>query len=251
MSQYFLGQGKLYVAARDANGKPLAQRWLGDVSAAKFAMKTTSVEQKESYSGQRLTVKTIITGKEAMIDLTLLEINRDNLALALFGKVTQVASGSATNEVLPTGLVIGDRVSTKYPKISAVVVKDSATTPVTVPPANYTVNADTGGIDFKIVTGFTQPFTVNYTYAALENVSLFTAPQPELFIRYEGINLAENNAPVILELYKVKTEPLKDLALITDKIADMNISCNVLIDDKKPTSDEIGQFGRMLQGVPT
>jgi len=48
MTQYFLGQGKVYIASRDAAGKPKAQRWLGDVSAAKLGLKVTKAEQKES-----------------------------------------------------------------------------------------------------------------------------------------------------------------------------------------------------------
>jgi hypothetical protein len=76
----------------------------------------------------------------------------------------------------------------------------------------------------------TQPLKVAYTHAPLESVSMFTAQQSEVFIRYEGINLAEGGTPIVVELYKVNPEPLKDLALITDKFADMAISSAVLID---------------------
>ena len=250
MTQYFLGQGKIFVAARTALGVALAQRWLGDVSDAKFSLKTTTLKHKESYSGQRSTAKNIVTDKEATIDLTLQELSQENLALALYGKSTEIASGSVTGEALPNNLVADDRISLKYMQVSAVIVTDSAATPATLNASKYVVDAQYGTITFKDVAGATQPFKVAYTHAALENVSVFTAAQPEVFLRYEGINLAEDNAPIILELYKVNTEPLKELALITDKLADLTISASVLIDNTKPVSDEFGQFGRILQLKP-
>jgi len=251
MTQYLLGQGKVYIAARDAAGKPKAQRWLGDVSAAKVGLKVTKADQKESYSGQRSTVKSIVVGKEATFDMTLQEVSKDNLALALSGKPTSLVSGSVTGEALPLALIAGDRVSLKYPKVSSVVITDSATPSVTLDPAKYDVDADFGAITFKDVAGVTQPLKVAYTHAPLESVSMFTAQQSEVFIRYEGINLAEGGTPIVVELYKVNPEPLKDLALITDKFADMAISSAVLIDSSKPADDEIGQFGRIIQVTQT
>lgn len=250
MTQYFLGQGKVYIAARDASGKPKAQRWLGDVSAAKVGLKSTTAEQKESYSGQRATAKKVVVGKEASVDLTLMEISKDNLSLALVGKATSLASGSVSGEALPAGLVAGDRVSLKYPKVSAVAITDSAGTPVVLDPSKYDVIGDFGAIVLKDVSGVTQPLKAAYTHAALESVSMFTAAQSEVFLRYEGINLAEGGVPIVVELYKVNTDPLKDLALITDKFADMNISAAVLIDPAKPVDDELGQFGRIVQVAP-
>lgn len=247
MTQYLLGQGKVYIAARDAAGKPKALRWLGDVSAAKVGLKVTKADQKESYSGQRSTVKSIVVGKEATLDLTLQEVSKDNLSLALSGKSTSLPSGSVTAEVLPADIVSGDRVSLKYPKVSTVVITDSATTPVTLDPAKYDVDADFGAITFKDITSVTQPLKVAYTHAALESVSMFSAQQSDVFIRYEGINLAEGGTPIVVELYKVNPEPLKDLALITDKFADMTISSAVLIDTNKPADGELGQFGRIIQ----
>ncbi|NDP58004.1 MAG: hypothetical protein GZ090_01415 [Oxalobacteraceae bacterium] len=248
MSNYYLGQGKLYIAARSAAGLPMPLRWLGDVSDAKLALKVDNVEHKESYTGQRLTAKKIVTGKEASFDFTLMELSKDNLSLALYGKASTIASGSVTAEVLPADLVADDRVALKYPKVSTVVITDSTpTTPLTLDPSKYTVDADYGTITLLDVTAVVQPLNVAYTHAALENVSIFTASQSEVFLRYEGINLAEDGAPVIVELYKVSTEPLKELALITTKFAETAIASTVLLDSARPVDDEIGQFGRILQ----
>ncbi|MBY0572050.1 MAG: hypothetical protein K2P84_00080 [Undibacterium sp.] len=250
MSDYFLGQGKMYIAARDASGNPLAQRWMGDVSAAKVSLKVKKVQQQESFTGQRSIVKSISLDKDANIDLTLLEISAENLALALFGKSVTIGSSSVTGEAMPVDLISGDRISLKYPQVTSVVVTDSSATPVVMNASKYMIDAAYGAIVLTDVTGFTQPFKVAYTHAAIENVSIFSAVQSEVFLRYEGINLAENGAPIIVELYRVSTEPLKDLPLITEKISDMNLSAAVMIDVSKPASDEMGQFGRIMKVKP-
>ncbi len=246
-TDYFLGQGKVYIAKRDANGNVLAQRWLGDVSAAKLTLKVNKSEHKESYSGQRALAKSIVVGKESSVDLTVMELSKENLALSLFGKTISTAQGSVSGETLPTGLVAGDRVTLAFPKVSAVTLTDSSATPATITPAKYQIDPDFGAITLLDVAGITQPIKAAYTHAAVESVPMFTAPQPEVFIRYEGVNLAEDNAPFIVELYKVNTEPLKDLALITDKIADVNINCSVLIDRTKSADGDLGQFGRIIK----
>ncbi|MFZ6655664.1 hypothetical protein [Undibacterium sp. TJN19] len=243
---YLLGQGKVYIAKRDAFGNPKALRWLGDVSAAKLALKVTNAEQKESYSGQRGTVKRVQVGKEATIELTMMEINTDNLALNVSGVVTNTPSGSVTGEALPV-VVAGNRVAFKNPGVTSVVITDSASTPVTLATTKYKVDPAFGAVDFKDVTGATQPFLAAYSHGAVDSVAMFNAQQEDDFLRYEGINLAENGAPIIVELYKVNSEPLKELALITDKFAEMQITAAVLIDGAKTPSDELGQFGRILQ----
>lgn len=247
MSNYFLGQGKLSIAARTAGGLPKALRWLGDVSEAKLSLSVQNVDHKESYSGQRMTAKKFGIGKDATFDFTLMELSKDNLALALYGKSSLIPQGTVTSEQLPSDLVDGDKVALKYPGISAVTIIDSTATPVTVDPSKYTVDPIYGTITLIDITALVQPLKAAYTHAAVENVSVFTAAQTEVFIRYEGINLAENGAPIVVELYKVSTEPLKELSLITTALADQKISSAVLIDSARPADDEIGQFGRILQ----
>jgi len=248
MTRYLLGQGKWYTAKRDAAGNPKALRWLLDTSAAKIALKTSTVKQTESYSGQRGTVKNITVAKDCTIELTLQELSKENLSLALFGKAQTVASGSVTGEVLPADLVAGDRVALKFPKVSNLVLTDSATPPAPIDAAKYKLDPAYGAIVLNDITGITQPIKAAYKHDPVEQVSIFSSIPEDIFLRYEGINLAEDGAPIIVELYRVKTEPLKELALISDnKVADMNISGSVLIDTTKSPEDDLGQFGRIVQ----
>ncbi|MBC7489654.1 MAG: hypothetical protein H7240_06405 [Glaciimonas sp.] len=62
-----------------------------------------TVEHKESYTGQASTAKKIIIGKDATFDFTLMELDKENLAMVLYGKSNTVDAGSVISEALPSG----------------------------------------------------------------------------------------------------------------------------------------------------
>ncbi|MFZ6712997.1 hypothetical protein [Undibacterium sp. TC9W] len=245
--QYYLGQGKTFFGLRDANGNPKSLRWLGDVDEAKITFKTTKVERKESWSGERGKSMSLVLDKEANLDLTLMDFSPENVSQVIFGKNSLIANGTVTGEVLPSGLLSGDRIALKYPQVSAVTITDSSATPVTLNSSKYDVEAVYGAITIKDATGLTEPLKVAYTHGGVNSISIFSKIPDDVYFRYEGINLAQGGTPIIVELYRLKTEPLKELALITEKQGDMKISAEVLIDSTKPADGEMGRFGRILQ----
>jgi len=249
---YYYGQGRIYLAERNATtGVPGDFRWVGDVSAFSIKLAVEKVEHKESYSGQRALVRSFPIGKSATVDMTLHQVDTDNLALTLNGSSTSVDTGTASAEALPDGLVVGSQVSLANPGVSSVVVSDSTsgTALVLTAGTDYTVDADFGRITFLKVADFVQPFKVAYSYAARKSVGMFTTGQKNFALRYEGVNLAEGNAPVIADLYKLAPDPLAELALITtgNDVAGMQITGGVLLDSNKPASGALGQFGAITQ----
>ncbi|MFV9611954.1 hypothetical protein [Pseudomonas aeruginosa] len=176
------------------------------------------VEHKESYSGQKALVRSFPIGKTATVNITLHSIGPDNLALTLYGKVVAKAAGSVTGEVLPADLVAGDVIRLANFGVSELVITDSAEQPGALDPQYYALRADGAYGEVQLLglptPAPTQPFKAAYEYAATKQVGMFTAPQPTVALRYKGINLAEGGAPVIVELYKVATDPLQELALV-------------------------------------
>lgn len=249
---YFYGQGKID-AAPIVNGVIGKWRWIQDVSAMSIKLAVEKVEHKESFSGQKALVRSFPIGKTATVDMTLHSIGPDNLAMTLYGKVVTKAAGTVTGEVLPTNLVAGDVVALANPGISDLVITDSAATPVELDEQYYSVPSDGAYGEVQILSlptpAPTQPFKAAYGYAATKQVGMFTAPQPTIALRYKGINLAEGGAPVIVELFKVATDPLQELALISDgnSVAGMQISGGILLDTSRPNTGDLGQFGRIIQ----
>lgn len=246
---YFSGQGKLFVAPL-VNGVPGQFRWLGNVPDFKPSFDTSKIEHKESYSGQRLLDKVITTENKSKVTAELEDWSKENLALAVRGSVNAVNAGTVTTgapETSPAGLVAGSIWALKHQKVSAVVIKDSAATPVTVDTDDYVVDPDFGTVTIVDVTGYTLPFTASYSYGAVDNIAFFTQPIQEVALRFEGVNTADGNKKVLAEIYRVALDPTKDLGLITNDLGKFNLEGNALVDPTKPDNDLVfGKFGRLV-----
>ena len=73
-----------------------------------------------------------------------------------------------------------------------------------------TADPDFGALQFLDTTGFTAPFKASYAYGVATEIGIFTQALPERFLRLEGINTAQGNAKVLVELYRVAFDPLKE-----------------------------------------
>ena len=93
---------------------------------------------------------------------------------------------------------------------------------------------------------YTEPFTVDYAYGAAQSTAMFTQPLPERWIRFEGLNTADGNREVVIDLYRVAINPAKELSIITDELLKFELSGQVLADLTKPVGGDLGQFGRLV-----
>ena len=248
MSQYSMFQGRVYLGTRAANGTPENVRTPGNVANLGIALKTDVIEHYESTTGQRGLDARIVKQKNATVSLTIEEFTKENLALALYGSHVAVTSGTVTAETVSTAApTLGDRYFLAHQKVSTVVVTDSAGTPATLAKGtNYTVDEGFGAITFLDVTGFTAPIKAAYAYGAVTDISMFTAPLPERHLRLEGINTADSNKRVMVELYRVAFDPLKDLSLITEDLNKFELEGSLLADTTKAYDAVMGQFGRIV-----
>ena len=249
MSYYASFQGRVYLGKRDPNGLPVEVRSPGNVADLKLALKTEVLEHYESQSGQRSLDHRMVKSKSATVSLTIEEFTRENLALALYGTHITTAGGTVTNE--PVGgdtPVVGDRYFLAHPKVSTLVVKDSAGTPATLAlGTHYTADTDFGALQFLDATGFTPPFKASYAFGDVSEIGIFTQPLPERYLRLEGFNTAQGNARVLVELYRVAFDPLKELALISNDYNKFELEGSLLADSTKPYDAVLGQFGKIIQ----
>lgn len=242
---YYSGQGKLYVASRDGSGNALQFRFLGNVPELSAKLTTENVDHVEATSGNRLLDQKIQKSKKMDVDFTLEDFSAANMAVLLYGTSLSQTGASVTNEALPAALVSGDFVRTKYPSISAVSVKNSLSAAMTLG-TNYSIeNAATGLIKIATVDA-NQPWTINYTYATHTHVPMFGTTYVERWLRFEGLNTANSNSAVLVELYRVILDPIKDMPLIQDNIAQFKLSGGALYDAAKAGDAYLGQFGRVV-----
>lgn len=247
----FRGQGKVYVGLRDANGNPQNLRYVGNVPELKFSLEVETLEHKESWSGQNLTDKRMDIAKKAGCSMTLESIQKDNLAMAFRGTVQNVGAGTAiTNEVLGGGSVtaaVGDILCFAKRNASLVTIEDSTGSPKTlVAGTNYKLNAKAGHIELlDLTTGgpYVQPFKADYTPGACIEFGLLTSGSIEYYLRFEGLNTADTNEPVIIDLFRVQFDPAKDFGLIVDEFAKFALDGSPLMDSARSSSSALGQFG--------
>ncbi|HOD32786.1 MAG TPA: hypothetical protein PKO12_04875, partial [Holophaga sp.] len=90
---------------------------------------------------------------------------------------------------------------------------------------------------------FTAPLKADYTPGATKEVGLFTVGSTPYYLFFEGLNTADSNEPVLVDLFKVQIDPSKQFDLITDEYAKFPIEGSALMDSARPSSAALGQFG--------
>lgn len=249
MSTYASFQGRVYLGKRDLAGNPTEVRSPGNVAELKLSLKTDVLEHFESQTGQRSLDHRMVKQKSATVNLTIEEFTKENLALALYGNHVTGAGGSVTDEPVGGPLpIVGDRYFLAHPKVAALVLTDSAASPATLTAGtHYTADTDFGALQFLDITGFTPPFKASYTFGIATEIGIFTQALPERFLRLEGINTAQGNAKVLVELYRVAFDPLKEISFISDEYNKFELEGSLLADTTKPFDALLGQFGRIVQ----
>lgn len=74
------------------------------------------------------------------------------------------------------------------------------------------------------------PLTADYTYAAQTVIDALVLGTGEKFLRFEGLNTADGNLPVNVDVFKFAVSPLRELSLISDTVGQFQVEGNVLAD---------------------
>jgi hypothetical protein len=230
-SNYFAGQGVVLMGARDTTGAVAKAGGLfevGNCSELKLSVNTSTVEHKETTTGARAIDLRLTTEVKANMECTIENFSAKNLSQAMRGNSVTSVSGTVTGEVFKAypGMVT----PLNHIKISAVVVKQGVTTLVLG--TDYLLNTEAGSIKFleggALAAG--EDALVSYSYAAQEEVHGLTQPMQTIWLRFEGLNSADTNKPVVLDVFKFSTDPLKELELIGDKVNAFQLAGTVLAD---------------------
>jgi hypothetical protein len=241
-------QGYFMIGALLGDGSIGKLRWLGDTTDANLTLTTESETTKESYTGLRLQTGEIVTSRSGSLEYSLKNFSQANLALAFEAGVQSIVAGTVTGETFPTSLVAGDMVRLDHAFTTGLVITDSATpTAATVTNTKYRPFGHSNGvIELLDVTGYTQPFKAAYSYDAVDNLVLFSNPGVEVYLLFDGINTATNE-PLLLDLWKVKHQPVSQLGLLNNGFGTLPLKASVNFDTTRSLDAALGGFGRMQQ----
>ena len=219
LPEYFIGAGDIKVSFLDANGNPTTWRDVGEVPQVEYGQSAEFVDNfKTGKTGPNLQDLHVLIRRTGNLSLQLKEKTKDNLALILHGTTVSEAAGSFnTPVVLAVSLAVGDMVQVpgSHMGITALVLKDSAATPVTlVAGTDYDFDGDSRMITIKNITGFTQPFKVfSYSYKASVGAKMSSETPLPCAVIFDGINLAVPNQKVWARFDNVTFAPSATYAL--------------------------------------
>lgn len=251
-SNLYFGHGEAWLANRNTTtGNPT------DFDVALPAIDALSIELGREIV-EHVSKRTSIAGKDlkltrmlsASIKMTVATHTKELLATYLYGTVNAVAGGAFTNVPFEVNSITAGQ-TVRLPggrkHVSSLVIKDSAGTPATLTPGTHynVIDLDAGLVKFINITGFTQPFTASGTEGAGSRVSLLTQRTLEKFLLFKGINIANDDKVVLVELYRVQIEPANSWTLLNDgnNVNAYEINGEVLIDSTKPSDPVLGQYG--------
>lgn len=242
-------QGTINLATRNTASSPVrpnAFRHVGTADSCEMELNVETVTQNESYTGQRLQVGELTLGKSGTLNLTLKDWSIENIALALYGEVITINSGIATDEKLPDGLVIGDRIKLANPFVADVELKIADGTTLVLG-TDYEIESAHAGL-IKLLTTPALTATVDYSYAKTENLGIFTRQPPERWFMLDGINTDRDDEHVIVELFRVKFNPISNFSLLHNEgYGELPLTATVLADMSQTKDSSLGYFGSYIQ----
>jgi hypothetical protein len=162
---------------------------------------------------------------------------------------TAVTVGTTTSITVANTAVVGDRVALSgFAGADAAVLNAKAHVVVTASPTAITVATNTTGKTITVGTPLAVfdggALTVDYSYATQNVVQGMTQGSQERWIRFEGLNTADGNNPVVVDIFRFLTDPLKELSFIGDTINNFELQGNMLADNGRSTGSKF--FRQMM-----
>lgn len=248
-NRYFSGQGCVLIGPPGTDPR---LREVGNAPTFNISLTTETLEHKEAKSGSRLTDARIVVEQNGELTLVLESVLPKNLALALYGETaSSVAAAGVTKSFdIATPPAIGDILALDHIDVSNVSAEDSAGVPVPlVLDTDYRIHSAAHGT-IEVLSDwstFTGPIVFTYDHTAQDATAMFKTPPPERAVVANLLNTADSNAPHRAELYRVLFNPLEELVGISDEFSQLSLTGAILLDDTKPSTGALGQFGRWVQ----
>lgn len=211
----YLGSGKVYARL---TGVAAGLLELGNARKLDLAVKEDK-KKLQDYSkpggGTYASVSRIDT---VTLQMTLNDLNKTNVARAVFGTESAVVGAAVVDEVVIA--YKGGLAPFAHINPTAVVVTDNAAITIYDEGDDYEVRA--GGIYIVPAGAITdaESLKVNYTYLDYDKVEAMTSGAIMLELHFEGLNEANSGKPVIVDIYRAQLSPTKALSLLGDKFSD-------------------------------
>lgn len=226
----YQGVGRIWVRKY---GTTDAKRFLSNCSKASIKHKLKTNKQPD-YTRRGGGTRSQSERIDAMtLALTLHELSAENLALAVGGEATAVASATVASESVT--LQKGTLTQLEFmPKTITSVTLTAGATVLTagsdyeMTPSGLYTPSDAPHVGTGAVTA-----TVTYVGQAHQKYQAGTVLSTDLELTIEGLNDMDGR-PLVLDVWKLHVPMLDDLALIADKPTEITYDAEMLRDATKP-----------------
>lgn len=247
MAYEFLSlQGATHLA-RNVDGKAKVLRELGNQTALKLSIESERFEKYETKTGKRQKVFEKTKTRGVMLEMTLDEQKREDVALAFQATMNSTQAEAITDANISDILKVGDEIKLDGFNLTAISLTDSTATPVTAMlDTHYAVDEKYGTIKILSLDGLTQPLKASYMTGETETTVLFSLPDDaEYYLLFKGVN-STNDKRLALELWRFKPEVQGKMDFINEETGEISINGSALADPKKNADQKLGGFGRIV-----
>lgn len=247
-NRYYMGQGRILIARRSAAGLTTGYRELGNCTALNVMLGAGAA--RAANHGGRGSSALRKAGDTPRFDITLESHTAENLAMLLSGAVTRVEMTDARGYVSP--IVIsrpGSTIVLPHANIKQWYDFVSLDWNTIYPKSTYKLNGLRGSVEllpsFPLNDG--ELMQAVYSHNPYDVIGAYTDRQQYYSLRFEGVNNADSNSQVTLDLFKIKVDPVDSLGLISDNYSQLKMSGSLMPDYTLPETTPEGRYLRLRQ----
>jgi hypothetical protein len=227
-------------------GAAAAMLPIGNVSKLSFGVSEDVKEQKDYTAIGGGTVAEVRRINSVECSMTLLDLDKGNIARAFLGTAANVAGAAITGEVqigYKGGLLM---LAKPIDTTAAVVVKQGATTYV----AGTDYEVQSGGIVVLESGAIVDGTVLSVDYQSLDHATVegITTNAKEYELYFAGMNEAKGGRPVNVHAYRVKLGPTAALDLLNDDFASFEVKGKLLRDNTKQDAGVSKYFRVQIAG---
>ena len=235
----FVGLADLYMKIY---GAAAPARYVGSVSACNVQHEEENLRQR-NFGREGGTLNTVSRLDQVNVGITFQSLSVENLARVLRGGVTDITADAVTEEQATAYL--GALVRTEFMNIENVVVTDSTSSTTYVEGTDYRVTgAGIVPLEGGAITD-EEEILISYDYTAQQVVEAFTQGQQEYGLYFDGVNEADNNRNVVVDIHRLKLGLPEQLDLIGEGFITMATTGEALLDPNQ-TATGASKFYRWI-----
>ena len=200
-------------------------------------------------TGTQLTLPPAIRASDPpQFDIAMESWNPANIAIAMYGASNTIAGATVANEVITAraGLTVP---LANINLASFTSLKNSGNTVTYVLNTDYQINLAMGSITFPSGSAITdgQSLNANYVSSAYSKISAGTVTPGFMWLRLEGLNTANFNSAVVVDLFKTRLYPVEQTDLLSDRFEQLILHGRLFNDYAQTLNTTDGQLFRIRQ----